>query len=182
MVPYRTQHFTGWAHTQPKIHCVQLLHTRAVLTTKLVGLISCSCSRSWIPDQTHLSAPAQDNILLMRMTWKGCRRMRMWKPSLPHVFTMYLLAQIRAASRATQSEIQFNLSKATPQQKTYNPTTSPLTLRRQLLILVRHHVTTQGEFIYLSLLPAQVEDPDLGIWVQQRTSQIYRNLPQEPNL
>lgn len=49
---------------------------------------------------SYLSAPAQDNILLMRMTWKGCRRMRMWKPSLPQVFTMYLLAQIRAASRA----------------------------------------------------------------------------------
>lgn len=49
---------------------------------------------------SDLSAPAQDNILLMRITWKGCRRMRMWKPSLPQVFTMYLLAQIRAASRA----------------------------------------------------------------------------------
>ncbi len=49
---------------------------------------------------THLSAPAQDNILLIRITWKGCRRTRMWKPSLPQVFTMYLLAQIRAASRA----------------------------------------------------------------------------------
>lgn len=55
---------------------------------------------------THLSAPAQDNILLMRMTWKGCRRMRMWKPSLPHVFTMYLLAQIRAASRAVETVAQ----------------------------------------------------------------------------
>lgn len=52
--------------------------------------------------ESHLSAPAQDNILLIRMTWKGCRRMRMWKPSLPQVFTMYLLAQIRAASRAKQ--------------------------------------------------------------------------------
>lgn len=51
---------------------------------------------------THLSAPAHDNILLMRMTWKGCSRMRMWKPSLPQVFTMYLLAQIRAASRAVE--------------------------------------------------------------------------------
>ncbi len=34
---------------------------------------------------THLSAPAQDNILLIRITWKGCRRTRMWKPSLPQV-------------------------------------------------------------------------------------------------
>lgn len=55
-----------------------------------------------VTDHTHahLSAPAQDNILLIRITWKGCRRTRMWKPSLPQVFTMYLLAQIRAASRA----------------------------------------------------------------------------------
>lgn len=40
----------------------------------------------------------------MRITWKGCRRMRMWKPSLPQVFTMYLLAQMRAASRAAVVE------------------------------------------------------------------------------
>lgn len=53
---------------------------------------------------SDLSAPAQDNILLMRITWKGCRRMRMWKPSLPQVFTMYLLAQMRAASRAAVVE------------------------------------------------------------------------------
>lgn len=51
---------------------------------------------------SDLSAPAQDNILLIRITWKGCKRMRMWKPSLPQVFTMYLLAQMRAASRAKQ--------------------------------------------------------------------------------
>lgn len=64
------------------------------------------CSRATGQSASHLSAPAQDNILLMRMTWKGCRRMRMWKPSLPQVFTMYLLAQIRAASRATGVEAQ----------------------------------------------------------------------------
>lgn len=28
-------------------------------------------------DPAHLSAPAQDNILLMRMTWKGWSRTRM---------------------------------------------------------------------------------------------------------
>lgn len=33
----------------------------------------------------------------------------------------------------------------------------------QLLIFIRYHVSTQGELIHLSLLPAQVEDPDLGI-------------------
>ena len=58
--------------------------------------------------RTHLSAPAQDNILLMRMTWKGWSRTRMWNPSLPQVFTMYLLAQIRAASRAAHREGHFS--------------------------------------------------------------------------
>jgi hypothetical protein len=33
-----------------------------------------------------LSAPAQDNILLMRITWKGWNCTRMWKPSLPQLF------------------------------------------------------------------------------------------------
>lgn len=37
------------------------------------------------------------------------------------------------------------------------------TFRRQLLALIRDHVATQGELIYLGLLPAQVKDPDLGI-------------------
>lgn len=54
-----------------------------------------------------------------------------------------------------------------------NPGPSQLTLRGQLLILIRHHVTTQGEFIHFSLLPAQVEDPDLGIWVMQRFTVTY---------
>lgn len=47
VVPYRTQHFNSWAHTQPKIYCLQPLHTRSVLTTKLVGLISCSSGQRW---------------------------------------------------------------------------------------------------------------------------------------
>lgn len=69
--------------------------------TRTPGSNTCLCGRSQKQSGgSDLSAPAQDNILLMRITWKGCRRMRMWKPSLPQVFTMYLLAQIRAASRA----------------------------------------------------------------------------------
>ncbi|KAK9570770.1 hypothetical protein V6Z79_010278 [Aspergillus fumigatus] len=39
------------------------------------------------------SAPAQDNILLIRMTWKGCTRTRRWKPSLPVILTRYLFDQ-----------------------------------------------------------------------------------------
>lgn len=71
-----------------------------------------------------LSAPAQDNILLIRTTWYGWARTRRWKPSLPAVLTRYLecvslslllrsqtysfametylLAVIRAASRPSE--------------------------------------------------------------------------------
>src|ERR1700749_300601 len=41
-----------------------------------------------------LSAPAQDNILLMRMTWYGWARTRRWKPSFPAIFTRYLMVQV----------------------------------------------------------------------------------------
>merc|ERR1719210_715544 len=49
-----------------------------------------------------LSAPAQDNILLILSTWKGWTRTLMWKPSLPQFLTRYLLQQILAASRASE--------------------------------------------------------------------------------
>lgn len=39
--------------------------------------------------KNYLSAPAQLNILLMRMTWKGWTLIRMWKASLPQFFTKY---------------------------------------------------------------------------------------------
>lgn len=51
--------------------------------------------------KTYLSAPAHDNILLMRMTWKGWSRIRMWNWSFPQFLTMYLLAQMRPASSAS---------------------------------------------------------------------------------
>jgi len=51
---------------------------------------------------THRSAPAQDNILLIRITWNGCKRTRRWKASLPQDFTRYLLAQMRPASNASE--------------------------------------------------------------------------------
>jgi len=51
---------------------------------------------------TDRSAPAQDNILLMRITWNGCKRTRRWKASFPQDFTRYLLAQIRPASNASE--------------------------------------------------------------------------------
>ena len=36
------------------------------------------------------SAPAHDSILLMRTTWYGWARTRMWKPSLPAILIKYL--------------------------------------------------------------------------------------------
>lgn len=56
-----------------------------------------------------LSAPAHDNILLIRTTWKGWARTRRWKPSLPVCLTRYLLAQIRAASRASELSCSYSL-------------------------------------------------------------------------
>ena len=38
-----------------------------------------------------LSAPAQDNILLIRTTWYGWALTRRWKPSLPAILTRYLV-------------------------------------------------------------------------------------------
>lgn len=49
----------------------------------------------------NLSAPAHESILLMRMTWNGWARTRRWNESLPEFLTTYLLAQIRAASSAS---------------------------------------------------------------------------------
>ena len=44
----------------------------------------------------------------MRSTWKGCTRMRRWKASLPACLTMYLLAAMRAASRASEVICSFS--------------------------------------------------------------------------
>lgn len=50
----------------------------------------------------NLSAPAHDNILLIRTMWKGWALTLKWKESFPEVLTMYLLQQIRAASKASE--------------------------------------------------------------------------------
>ena len=57
----------------------------------------------------NLSAPAHDNILLMRTTWYGWTRTRRWKPSFPATLTRYLLAQMRAASRASEDSCSYSL-------------------------------------------------------------------------
>jgi hypothetical protein len=49
----------------------------------------------------YRSAPAHDNILLIRITCHGWTRIRRWKESFPPTFVMYLFTQIRAASRAS---------------------------------------------------------------------------------
>nr|PNR31115.1 hypothetical protein PHYPA_027432 [Physcomitrium patens] len=48
-----------------------------------------------------LSAPAHDNILLIRSTWYGCTRIRRWNESFPANLVMYLLQAMRAASSAS---------------------------------------------------------------------------------
>lgn len=36
--------------------------------------------------------------------------------------------------------------------------------RRELFILIRHHVATEWEFVHFGLLPSQVKDADFSIW------------------
>lgn len=43
-------------------------------------------------------------------------------------------------------------------------TTSFQRFGRQLLVLIGNQVNAEGEVFYASLLPAQIENPDLGIW------------------
>lgn len=57
---------------------------------------------------TYLSAPAHDNILLIRITWNGCNLIRIWNWSLPQCFTRYLLQQIRPASRASELSCSYS--------------------------------------------------------------------------
>merc|ERR1719311_466320 len=52
--------------------------------------------------------PAQESILLMRRTWKGCTRQRMWKLPVPAVLVRYLLQATRAASSASEEMFSFS--------------------------------------------------------------------------
>ncbi len=68
------------------------------------------------------SAPAHDNILLIRNTWKGCTRTRKWNASLPAYLVMYLLQAIRAASRASLETFSFSqLTKCTQKGNSSTP-------------------------------------------------------------
>ena len=80
--------------------------------------ITKSISRTGNSDEgrSHRSAPAQLNILLILMTWNGCTLTRMWKESLPEVLVTYLLAQIRAASSASDDSCSYS-SETKWQQK-----------------------------------------------------------------
>ena len=49
----------------------------------------------------YLSAPAHDNILLILSMWKGWSLILMWNWSFPACLTIYLLQQMRPASRAS---------------------------------------------------------------------------------
>jgi hypothetical protein len=83
---------------------------------------------------THLSAPAQDNILLILTMWKGWTRTLKWKASLPAVLTMYLLAQIRAASRASDESCSYS-SETRWQQKGKSLTLALFRPRSKIRIL-----------------------------------------------
>ena len=58
-----------------------------------------------------LSAPAQESILLILRTWKGCTLIFKWKTSFPALVDIYLLAAILAASKA--SEVIYSYSSET---------------------------------------------------------------------
>ena len=59
---------------------------------------------------TNLSAPAQDSVYLIRITWKGYTRTLIWNESFPDVFVTYLFAQIRAASRASLVLVRYEVA------------------------------------------------------------------------
>lgn len=46
--------------------------------------------------------------MLIRSTWKGCTRILMWKESFPAFFVMYLLQEMREASRASLEICSFS--------------------------------------------------------------------------
>ncbi len=105
------------------------------------------------------SAPAHESILLMRRTWYGCTRMRMWKDSLPAFFTMYLLAAIRAASSA--SEPTFSFSKLEARETLgFRGVQNASSLRAADAPDKVHAV---GEGVHAVLLHAGVIDADLGV-------------------
>ena len=70
--------------------------------------VPCGLPKAPLIPVCRRSAPAHDNILLIRRTWKGWTRILMWKPSLPTVLTKYLLAQIRAASSASDESCSYS--------------------------------------------------------------------------
>lgn len=107
-----------------------------------------------------LSAPAHDNILLMRTTWKGWARTRRWKPSFPVVLTRYLAKDnyqfpLRFLDSIYLPSLGFSLVGA--------DTGGLEGLRAQLFILVGDQVDAEREVIDGRTLSAKVEDSDLGV-------------------
>ena len=93
----RLLHF--WIFPPPFIMSLLLFDSKKYLSILTSLLIACPNYR--YTTDTHLSAPAHDNILLILTMWKGWSLMRMWKASLPAILIRYLLQQIRPASRAS---------------------------------------------------------------------------------
>jgi len=100
----------------------------------LGGIVGAAPNDIWMtPDGAYLSAPAQDSILLMRMTWKGWTRTLRWKASFPAVLVMYLLAQMRAASRASLESCSYS-SETRWAQKGKSSTEARFRPRSKILI------------------------------------------------
>ena len=95
-------------HTHARTHAHTHTHTYTYSSHPLAKCRN-KCMYVYLSSvATHLSAPAHDNILLILRTWKGWTLIRMWNWSLPQFFTMYLLAQIRAASRASLDSCSYS--------------------------------------------------------------------------
>ena len=85
-----------------------------------------------------LSAPAQLNILLIRITWNGCTRTLKWNESFPLVFVTYLFAQILAASKASLDNCSYS-SDTRWQQNGNSSTLARLRPKSNILICITSH-------------------------------------------
>lgn len=63
-----------------------------------------------------VSALAQDHVLLVRLMWKGRAALGCENPSLPQLVTMYLLAQTRAVSSASEESSSCSSDTTWPQR------------------------------------------------------------------
>lgn len=115
------------------------------------------------------SAPAHESILLMRSTWYGCTRTRRWKVSFPAFLVMYLLAAIRAASRASLPTFSFSkLRGAETRQASVTSWFFACNILARArggsrLLSPPDKVNAVGERVHRVALHADIEDANLGV-------------------